>query len=355
MECKYFGKCGGCNLRGIYDIQLKNKLDYVKKLLNFVDVKLFFCEPYFYRNRMDFVFGKTLGLRKIGSWKNILEINECLIANKQINEIFKELKEEFVEVDSFDSVRKIGTFRYAVVRVAERSCVNFILNTNSMRLNNAIEKIKKWSERSTVENVTIGYVSSNKDVSVTDDYFVVKGSDELEVNILDKKFVFNCQVFFQNNYCVMEKMHAYIKGILSKGDRLLDLYSGVGCFGIINSDKFKEVVMVEEFKSSVNSAEKNIKINNLKNISVYCLDAKNIKKLGKFDIAILDPPRNGMHPKTIFTLNIIKPKEIIYISCNPEQLAKDLKKFVDYKIQDIAIFDMFPNTKHLEIIVRLSL
>jgi len=62
-----------------------------------------------------------------------------------------------------------------------------------------------------------------------------------------------------------------------------------------------------------------------------------------------------MHPKTIFTLNIIKPKEIIYISCNPEQLAKDLKKFVDYKIQDIAIFDMFPNTKHLEIIVRLSL
>lgn len=355
MDCTYFGKCGGCSLKDSYDNQLKNKLEYVKKLLNFEDVQIFSCEQYFYRNRMDFVFGKTLGLRKKGGWRDTIEVDKCLIADERINEIFKELKEEFKEVDSFDVVRKTGTYRYAVVRVANEACVNFILNSDSMRIDRAIDKIKDWCSRTKVENVTIGYVASNTDISITTDYFVVKGKDELEVEVLGKKFIFNCQGFFQNNYCVMEKMHDYVRGILSGGYTLLDLYSGVGCFGIVNHDKFRKVVMIEEFKGSVDSADKNIKLNNVENATAFCLDAKNFRKMGKFDVVILDPPRSGMHPKALYELNVMRPKEIIYVSCNPEQLVKDLKKFVDYNLVSVGVFDMFPNTEHLEVVVKLVL
>ena len=138
---------------------------------------------------------------------------------------------------------------------------------------------------------------------------------------------------------------------------MLDLYAGVGTFGIINSGLFKEVYIVESDKNCIDAAKINIKNNSIKNAKEILLDAMKLKQLTlpKDLFVITDPPRSGMHPKTIEQLKNLKPKIIIYVSCNIEQLSKDLNKFSDYSIKSAALFDLFPQTPHIEAVVELVL
>ena len=162
-----------------------------------------------------------------------------------------------------------------------------------------------------------------------------------------------------------EVMHAYCRNLLKgyapnedlKEMHLLDLYGGVGTFAIINADLFKTSITVESVKQCTDSAEKNIKENSIANCKAMTLDARYIKKLTLPQplVVITDPPRSGMHPDTILHLNKIKPKLIIYVSCNLEQLEKDIPKFKDYEIKSAALFDLFPQTPHSETIVELQL
>jgi tRNA/tmRNA/rRNA uracil-C5-methylase (TrmA/RlmC/RlmD family) len=169
------------------------------------------------------------------------------------------------------------------------------------------------------------------------------------------------QGFFQNNHLMAEKMQAYVHNILRKHDtneaHLLDLYAGVGTFGIINSSLFKNVTIVESVKECIESAQKNIADNNIPNANPFMIDAMNLKKLtlpAKLFV-ITDPPRSGMHPKTIDQLKKLRPRVIIYVSCNVQQLGKDLPKFSDYEIRSAALFDLFPQTPHSEAVVELVL
>jgi len=339
-----------------YDKQLEQKRDLVKNLLNFSDIMVFSDSDFYYRNRIDLVFHKTgLGLRKKGMWWCVLDIEECIICEERINKIINELRDYFKENDAFDIKRRIGTLRYAVIRVTRKEiCINFILNSDSMKISEAIEKIKGF--RTCANDITIGYVGRNSDLSVTDDYFVLKGRDNLEEEILGRGFIFNCQSFFQNNYNVAVKMHKYVSGLLKKyNGNLLDLYGGVGCFGVINSNGFSKILVVDESKNAIACAR--INIGDLKNMGVKLLDSKYLKRLelkGRW-VVILDPPRSGMHFKVIEELNLLRPEAIIYVSCNVKQLARDLAKFNDYRIESAALFDMFPQTEHCEVAVELKL
>jgi len=137
---------------------------------------------------------------------------------------------------------------------------------------------------------------------------------------------------------------------------LLDLYGGVGTFGIINSDLFKTVKTVESFEGCVDAAKANIELNGVKNTEAILLDAMHLKKLDLQSplFVITDPPRSGMHQKTIEQLIVLKPKLIIYISCSIQQLEKELPKFLKhYKLKSAAIFDLFPQTNHMETVVEL--
>ena len=142
MLCRYFGRCGGCSLQHLdYDKQLEQKRDLVKNLLNFSDIMVFSDSDFYYRNRIDLVFHKTgLGLRKKGMWWCVLDIEECIICEERINKIINELRDYFKENDAFDIKRRIGTLRYAVIRVTRKEiCINFILNSDSMKISEAIE------------------------------------------------------------------------------------------------------------------------------------------------------------------------------------------------------------------------
>jgi len=381
-KCPYFGTCGGCTFQHIdYSQQLESKKKKVEEALNKDgkkhDIKVFNAQDYNYRNRMDFIFHRNgLGLRKKGDWRAIIDIKHCDIAEEHINKILEEVRLHFKDCDYFDNRKNSGTFRYAVIRTASSSAqasesspsqtkafssVSFVLNSDSSRLQDAIEKIKDFAEKASATNVAVAYVHSKTDTSVSDDSFMIKGEEILMQEYCRKKFYYSIQGFFQNNHVMAEVMHAYcrnlLKGYGAEEMHLLDLYGGVGTFAIINADLFKTALTVESVKQCTDSAEKNIEENKAENCKALTLDARYIKKLELPQplIVITDPPRSGMHPDTILHLNKIKPKLIIYVSCNLEQLEKDIPKFKDYELRSAALFDLFPQTPHSETIIELRL
>jgi 23S rRNA (uracil1939-C5)-methyltransferase len=360
--CPYFGKCGGCSSQHIdYAIQLENKRKLVSHHTNHDDVKVFSGKEYYYRNRMDMIFHpRGLGFREKDKWYSVIDIEQCAIANEKINHLIKEIRNYFKSVDFYDLKKQIGTFKQVVIRAPENTTsVSFVLNETSTRLAEAIEKIKEYAKTSTAENIVVTYIQAKSEVSTSENYFVVKGSDTLSEVFLKKRFIYNVQGFFQNNSIMAEKMLEYVNNIMktydTKESYLLDLYGGVGTFGITNSDLFKEVDIVENFKGSIDAANINIKENKINNIKTHVLDAMQISRLNLKSplYVITDPPRSGMDQRAIDKLKSLHPDVIIYISCNPIQLGKELPKFKDYKIKSAAMFDLFPQTPHVEAVVEL--
>jgi len=280
-------------------------------------------------------------------------VRRCEIADERINAIADEVNSEFIDVDT-------KTLFGAVIRCADNTSVSFVLNEDSTRLGPAIEKIKAFN--TSADNVTVTYARPGEMTS--EESFAVRGGETLTQSYLGKKFSYDVQGFFQNNHDVAEKMLAYCVGILQKENTkescLLDLYGGVGVFGIAASKLFRQVLIVESFAKSVEAAKTNIERNNAKNVNVVAANARSLKRMeiprGRELLVITDPPRTGMDPETILHLKELEPAKIIYISCNPEQLAKDLKKFSGsgYSIKSAALFDMFPQTKHTEAVFELE-
>ena len=378
-KCPYFcspdgdrrGKCGGCATQHLeYELQLENKKKRAQQCTGFDDVQVFSGEEFWYRNRMDMVFTKNgIGFREKGSWKFKTDVKQCMISNKRLNELITEVWEAFGALDPFDQRGNTGTFKYATIRTPQNdSSISFVINKESTRCGEAVEKIKDFSKKTSANNVLVTYMKAKSDMSYGDDFIAIKGSDMLEETLMGKKFKYSAQGFFQNNHEMAEKMHEYVNDVIrqrresnvsetSKYTNLLDLYGGVGTFGIINADLFKSVVTVEDFQGCTDAANTNIELNGIKNVKAVNLDAAQLKKLQISSplYVITDPPRCGMHPKTIQRLIEIKPEVIVYISCNISQLEKDLLKFTKhYKIKSVAIFDLFPQTNHMETVVELS-
>ena len=363
-KCKYFNECGGCTGQHVeYELQKENKRRLLSHSIKvpIEEVKVFSGEEYNYRNRMDLIFHeKGIGLREKGKWWKIVDIEYCAIANKKINELIKEVREYFVDCDYFHIKEQKGTFKYAVIRAPqEDSSISFVLNEDSTKLAEAIEKVKGFSERTSAKKIIITKVPAKTDMSISSDFFVVKGEDMLNEKYLDKEFKYSVQGFFQNNYEMAEAMIKYVKELLSKYDTktsgLLDLYGGVGSFGICNSELFNELIIVENDVNCIDSAKKNLEKNNIKNARAYAMDAMRLSKISLPEklFIITDPPRSGMHQKAIRTINDLEPEVIIYVSCNVRQLGKELFRFKNYEIKSSAMFDLFPQTTHCEGVVEL--
>lgn len=362
--CPYFRRCGGCQYQHLdYQDQLKKKIDELSLATGSQNIDLFSGDPYFYRTRMDFIFhSQGLGLRERHRWWRIVDIEECVIATRKLNHLVKEIRDYFTEIDAFDVRLKIGTFRFAVIRTPpEDSSISFVLNKESGHLALALNQISDFAQKSLARNVVVTFVPPNRDVSVSDDYQVIKGQAFLEEELLGKKFLFPVQGFFQNNHEMTEKLHRYCRTILEKyaGRRtyLLDLYAGVGTFGLLNADLFREVYLLENYEPAIEAANKNIANFGLKNISPILEDAKNLHKINFPSplIVVADPPRSGLHPKALKFFNQIKPKAILYISCNVQRLRHDLAALPDYRVQKVGLFDFFPQTPHLEAAVELRI
>jgi len=362
-KCRYFGKCGGCSYQDIpYQEQVSQKKKRLKEATGISDPLVLTGQPYGYRNRMDMIFtGKGIGFRLKGTWDTPVDVECCSISNDMLNQLITEVREYFQGADAFDIRNKTGTFKYAVIRTpSEKSSITFILNRDSDSLQDARKMVLGFSKASSADNIFIGIVPRKSDVSVTSDIRAVKGTEFLKEVLLGKPFKFNSQGFFQNNSMMAKMIHEHVNSLLKCNDTkdatLLDLYGGVGTFGIINSSGFKKTVIAEGDPEAVLCAKKNIEENNIANAEAIKIKDKQIDDLeidGKLAV-IADPPRVGLHKNVVRWLNERAPETLIYVSCNPKQLGNDLEQLKGFKVKSCALLDMFPQTPHFETVAELE-
>ena len=204
-----------------------------------------------------------------------------------------------------------------------------------------------------INNNDLETIIKNKKVkSIYQNDKLIYGDKYLKVKLGNLTYNVNNNSFFQVNSKCAEKLYNYIKDNVESTNNLLDLYCGTGSIGIYLHEKADFITGIEINKDSVICAKKNIENNNIKNYKIVNSDASNIK--GKYDTIIVDPPRSGLSKKVIDILNKSSASKIIYVSCNPSTLKRDIELLKNYDLKDINIYNMFPATKHIETVCLLT-
>ena len=334
-KCPYYNKCGGCNIANLeYTNQLKYKKEKVINIFkkyNKIDINptiIASDEILHYRNKITLQYNEKLGLYEEKT-HNIIEIEECLLMPQKVNDIIKLLN----KYNYNTSLQKI------VIR---------IINNQVM-----INIIAKDISKSLIE------ILKNLDVSVYHNSKYISGNKVLIETLNNYKFSILPDSFFQINKKQTINLYNQIVEYANpqKEDKVLDLYCGVGTIGIYLSKYCKEVLGIEINKSSIENANINKKLNNVENISFIEADVSKVLSMKyKADIIIVDPPRSGLNKNTIETLIKINPKKIVYVSCDPITLSRDINLLKNnYTLKDIKLFDMFPETYHVESVAVMGI
>lgn len=377
-KCQYFGECGGCSAQHVpYEVQVENKkrlvLTHLKKngivSGEWEGIQSFFGNPYNYRNRMDFSMGVDgVSLRKRGQFNSYVGVKACDISNNKVNALMKEVQEWFennkTAIGPFLPKPRTGCIKYATIRASEHSdssSITFMLNEDSHALGKHIDLIKEFATTTTATIIAIASIPAQTEMSLSHEAFAVKGTLEMQELIDGKIISFSSQGFFQNNTAMAEKMVQYAKTLVcanqTKNAYLIDLYGGAGTFGVPLGVLFEKTIIIDSEGPNIVCAGENLKRNGIKG-ETYAGDAKLLKKLpfpsNKDLYLLIDPPRSGMHPKVIQYILELKPKSVIYVSCSPMLMAKELKAFMKhYSLKNAAMFDLFPQTEHVEAIVEM--
>lgn len=332
IPCKYYKECGGCHLMGMkYHNQLEYKKQKVRDILNKyaniqTNIDIEETNPYEYRNKI------TLQVKqgKIGLYtqdsNTLVLIEKCLLIPKELNKIIKILKERL----DLSNVNQI------ILKIMKNKIMIQILGT-----------IKKEETIKELSNA----VSS---IYLNDD--LIYGIPYLKEKLLSHEFFVSPTSFFQINHEGTLKLYNKIKNYLGNNNKnILDLYCGTGTIGIYVSDNCKKITGIELNSSSVEDARRNIILNSINNITILQGDVgKLLKATNTYDAIIVDPPRSGLDRKTKEALLQINSPKIIYVSCNPITLARDINTLKNnYEVKNISLIDMFPNTYHVECVVLL--
>ena len=332
-ECPYSNICGGCSLNHIcYNEENRFKKDKIKKLLKIysnieedkID-KIIYHDRNYYRNKIT-LHGKegTIGLYKKNT-NDIIPIQECLLVNQKINELIRFLSHQENEIE--EAIIKTSNDNSEIMVSIKGSISN-------------IDELKKICDVLIINNK---YLTTKKSIITT---------------IGNKKYYESIDSFFQvNNTLTKELYDEVLNNIKDKNyNKVLDLYCGTGTIGIYISEYVKEVIGIDYNKSNIEDANNNKRLNNVENISFICDKVENqIDKFKDIDCIIVDPPRAGLDEKTREFIGKINPKEIIYVSCDPVTLARDLKELQEkYIVKKVKPYNMFPRTYHCESITVLE-
>ena len=377
-KCPVSNKCGGCGYIDLpYEEQLKRKEAYVSGLLKP------FCKlegitgmknPYNYRNKVSAAFGldryknPISGIYEEKSHR-IVPVDSCLLEDKKADEIIctiRSLLKSF-KIKVYDENTGYGLLRHVLVRVGKATGEIMVVLVTASPVFPSKQNFCKVLRSKHPEITTIVQdINFRTDSMVlgTSKENVLYGKGYIEDKLCGKTFRISARSFYQINPVQTEVL--YNKAIefagLSGKETILDAYSGIGTIGMVASDKAKTVVSVELNKDAVKDAIINAKKNDIKNIRFFTADAGEfMEQLAadkeKIDVVFMDPPRNGSDEKFLRSLLTLKPDRIVYISCGPESLARDLKFLSKggYKVKRAECVDMFPHTeKHVETVVSLS-
>lgn len=364
-RCPYVGTCGGCPLQFVdYPAQLAQKRELVNKALGDIPLHIEAVdaspEIFYFRNRMDYVVGPggVLGLKEPGRWDRILDLDVCFLLSEDAVEIMKRFREFMrdTKLPAWDNRSHQGFFRYLVIREGKFTGERMVTVVTAEGTLPAEDLVRRISPLATT--IYWGVNPKITDLSISERLTLLHGKPHLEEKLGDFRFKIHPNVFFQTNSGGAAKLIDIVREFAAAGrtETIFDLYCGVGTFAISLSGLAKEVHGVELDAVAIALAEENAAANGVRNASFRAEPAEKSELLARtFDLVIVDPPRSGLHPKVLETLLQSLPSRIIYVSCNPTALARDLAALQrSYAVQGIRAIDLFPHTPHVETVVLLE-
>ena len=379
--CSHFDICGGCTWQ---DLLYEKQLQFKKKQVNdcierigglesvVVEDVIGSVEIFNYRNKMEFSFhtsddGFTLGLHRRGHFDQVFDIDKCHLQSAQSNAIVAWIR-DFVkrnDIPVYDVKNHTGFMRFLVIRTGKRTgqtMVNIVTNYGNLpRHQELVEQLREaFPDVTTVIHSQNGRKSN---IATGEIEHILYGSGYVEEKLFERRFRIRANSFFQTNSIQAETLYRTAFDMLdpNRTDRILDLYCGAGSIGLLISDRVAEVVGVELVADAIRTARENAAVNGIENVTFHESDVKEFLKSSPearepFDAVIVDPPRAGLHPKALKRLIEIRPKKLLYISCNPSTFARDAKSLVDagYSLPRVQPVDMFPHTMHIEVVGRFD-
>lgn len=394
-RCPLFKKCGGCNLQHLsYEKQLGYKAETVKacfKKIAGLDVTVAAKIPspafYGYRNKMQLPVRSEKGENKIGFFRAnshaVIETDDCPLQPDWAKKVISSVKNILDSgVPAYDETNGKGLLRHVVVReINGEFLFTFVFYYQTEKFDNKL--IAALSERFDKFSVLINVNSTNSNVILGDVWRKVYGSGKIEVNEFGITYPVNAASFFQVNTPVKKMIYESVlcNSGIDKNTVVIDAFSGAGVLTAMLAQKAKKAYGVEIIDKAVEAADELKRLNGVKNMENICAPCESalpeliakVRAEGEKTVLVLDPPRSGADMRTILSIVENKPDQIVYISCSPQTLARDVGLIVGslkasengaveickafspaYNIDSVAVYDMFPQTKHVETLVCLS-
>ena len=374
--CKAAKKCGGCQYQGIpYEKQLQDKQKAVLQLMQS------FCktteiigmkDPYHYRNKVHAVFARKKdgtiisGVYEEGTHR-VVPVEACQIEDEKADAIINDIRGllKSFKIKIYNEDTGYGLLRHVLIRRGFSTgeiMVVLVLGSPVMpSKNNFVKALRKLHPE--ITTVVLNVNDKRTSMVLGDRETTIYGKGYIEDVLCGLKFRISSKSFYQINPVQTEKLYGKAMELagLSGTERVIDAYCGIGTIGMVAAKSAKEVIGVELNPDAVRDAVKNAKHNQMKNIRFYQEDAgrfmEKMAALGeKADVVFMDPPRSGSTEQFMKSVVTLAPKKIVYISCDPQTQARDLKYLTrrGYKAMGAYPYDMFPFTKHAENIVLLT-
>jgi len=380
--CSHFGFCGGCSWQDLkYEEQLKFKTKHVKDSLarigNFTDPPVqdaLGCEKtFYYRNKMEYAFIPEpdkkflLGLHPRGRYDLVFDLKECFLQSETANQIVKFVRQYAKDnnLPAYHQKSRSGFLRFLVIKEGKNTdmtMVNLVTYEGDFPAREEF-CMKLFSNFPSIKSVVRNINSKIANIAVGEEEELLGGKRTINEKLGEFTFEISSNSFFQTNPQQAEKLYRTVLNManLEGTEEVLDLYCGNGTISVFLSPVTKKVIGIEAVEESVQNARRNAELNNIDNCEFICGESRKVLKTMEaekrnFHAIVLDPPRAGLHKDVVKSVLNLKPQKIVYVSCNPTTLARDLKSFCeeDYRLENVQPVDMFPHTFHIESVTTLS-
>ena len=378
--CPYFGRCGGCRLQHLaYPAQLafkaKQVRDCLERLGNVADFELRPIlpapDPYGYRNKMEFTVAQTkgepiIGLHEADRYDAVLDIERCLLQSETMNTLLDEMRRQVRArgLPVWDGATEQGLLRFVSLREGRRTgdaMVNIVAASPDLeRLAPVADALR--ARVPATASVVLNVNAKKASVAVGSEEHVLLGRETITESLRGLSFQVSANSFFQTNTMQAERLFALVEAACaSEGhETIIDLYSGTGAISLLLARGCRRVYGIEVAPAAVADAVRNARANGIENCTFLTGEVRHVLPVlvadgVRADTVVADPPRAGFHPKALVTLAALGPARIVYVSCNPSTLARDVGDLVrrGYRLEWVQPVDMFPQTPHIEAIARL--
>ena len=383
-RCPYVGRCGGCTLQDLaYEDQLVLKRRRLEALMRPLDPTLEVTlqpleDPWRYRNKAEFTFaqsesehGVILGYHAARSFSRVIDLEDCLLLPESIMRLLRDVRRlaSASGQPGYHPRTHEGFFRYLVVRSSRMTgqllaCLVTAPGDAGIMERLADQLIATHPE---LGGLYWGTTTRIADVATPDSLQLLRGQPALDEQIGPFRIRVHPQMFLQPTTLQAERMYAALTELIDPvpSGTAWDLYCGVGLIGFYLAPKFRQIHGIESDAGNIELAEHNAHANQISNISFHRGSVEDVLADKRFwlmeakpDVVALDPPRSGLHPQAVAAVLAARPRQIAYLSCNPQSLARDVQRvlrgFPRYRLRVVRGFDAFPHTPHLEVLALLE-